>query len=151
MAVRLARRFGELTETLQLVDWIGSLEVEGGGYGVKANLWDTCACLDILSALGRLGEAGDTRDFVDRRQVPPFGFALTADLMMENLEVVCAGAQCCALLSLPVRHPSLALSLVVACQTSNGGFSRAPVALPDLKLTHRAIQIVSLIAPEILT
>ena len=43
MAVRLARRFGELTETLQLVDWIGSLEVEGGGYGVKAGIFGTPA------------------------------------------------------------------------------------------------------------
>jgi ribonuclease BN (tRNA processing enzyme) len=51
-------------------------------------------------------------------------------------------------LHVPVRHRADVLEFVLACQCNNGGFSRAPVALPDLELTHGALQIIALLAPE---
>jgi len=40
------------------------------------------------------------------------------------------------------------LELVLACQTADGGFSRTPNALPDIDLTHQALQVIALTTEE---
>lgn len=54
----------------------------------------------------------------------------------------------CAALGLDVRYPNEILRFVFGCQTGNGGFSRVPVALPNIELTHQALEILATIVPE---
>jgi len=123
-----------------------------GGYGDKPNLLDTCLSLNILALFKEnVAEQEETRAFVDDLQRPPIGFTGTADSLFTNLEVIDAGTQCCALLQLPVRYTADITAFVLACQTANGGFSRAPVALPDIALTHQALAIIHRVDPDGLT
>jgi hypothetical protein len=148
--VELKRRFGASADLPQVVRFVGSLKTDGG-YGDKPDLWDTCLCLSILALLGENAAAGDTRAFVDRLQVPSFGFTLTCDSLIGNLDIIYAGLQCCRLLGASVSYPRDTLAFVLACQTAKGGFSRAPNALPDVELTHRALQIMAMLEPAALT
>lgn len=143
-AARLKRRFAELSACPELVAFIGGLEAEGG-YGGKPNIIDTYLCLSILALLGRRPPAENSARFVDRLQVPSFGFSLTADSMTASLDVIQAGMKCCAMLGIPVRYAPDVLSFTLVCQTSNGGFSRSPAALPAIEQTHRALQIISML------
>jgi hypothetical protein len=148
--IRLKRRFAGLRALPQVADFINSLKADGG-YGDKPNLCDTRLCLSILALISYGAVANDTRDFVDRLQRRPFGFALTNDSLAANLDVLYAGMKCCAMLGVSVRYRADASALVLACQTSNGGFARAPVALPDIELTRRALQIMGLIDQSLLS
>ena len=146
---RLKRRFAELRDFPEFVRFIGTLKADGG-YGKKANLLDTYLCISIVALLDKLPGAADLRRFVERLQVPTFGFRLTGDSLVTNLDVLHAGVKCCSMLGLPLKYPADALAFALACQTSNGGFSRVPDALPDIEMTRRALQIVASIAPDAL-
>lgn len=41
------------------------------------------------------------------------------------------------------RYPEATRRFVAGCQSVNGGFSRVPDALPDLKMTYYALAILS--------
>ncbi|MFT4063634.1 prenyltransferase/squalene oxidase repeat-containing protein [Paraburkholderia sp.] len=110
-----------------------------GGFGTTPNLWDTWLALDIMRIAGAEMPDGTAR-FVDLLQGGPSGFTLCPDTRVSTLNTVFAGAQCCAMLGLPVRYPVAALQFVLACQTGNGGFAASPGALPDLELTERALR-----------
>ncbi len=140
-AARLLSRFGQLPEGRGVRDALDALKL-GGGYGTEPNLTDTSRALGIRHCFGALMDSDDTRAFVDRMQVPPFGFALTENARTGTLEVIHAGVRCCALLGLPLRRSGEVLRFVLACQTKDGGFAPAPVALPDLAQTHRALVVI---------
>jgi hypothetical protein len=144
--IRLQHCFGVLQEHADLKRFVRSLRCQGG-YGQKPNLQDTLFCLRMLRHLGDKVAADDTRQFVDRLQRPSFGFSLTLDSLFGNLEIVHAGVQCCEILELPVRYSADAIGYVQACQTSSGGFARAPNALPNIELTRRALEIFDAIRP----
>lgn len=122
-----------------------ALEASDGGYGTPPNLIDTRMALSCLALCEALPSDRCAR-FVARLAVPDFGFRLTERSLSPNLETVCAGLACCRRLGLEVPHATDSLSLILDCQTGNGGFARAPDALPDIHLTHLA-----LIGLEILT
>lgn len=146
--VRLLRRFAGLPELPHVVRFVRGLCREGG-YGAKPNLRDTWLASSILSVLGEPLSSG-TPAFIDRLQVPSFGFTYTANSLMGNLDVLHAGVECCALLRRRVRYPTDCLRFALACQTAKGGFSRAPDALPDIELTHRALEIMARLDPRLL-
>ena len=141
--VRLKQRFAGAWDFHQLVDALLASRSEGG-YGEKPNLWDTHSSLVILDSLGCRQDMHASTSFVDQMQGLPFGFYLTRGSRMPNLEVVHAGVQCCTLLGLPIKYRTDVLELVLACQTADGGFSRTPTALPDIDLTHQALQVIAL-------
>jgi hypothetical protein len=149
MTLQLRRRFAEIAEYPEVAHLINSLN-RGGGYGAKPNLWDTYLSLSILEALGKYQPKEETLRFVEEQQVPSLGFALSEDSLMANLEVLHAGVKCCALLGVPVKYGADVLAAVMCCQASDGGFARAPTALPDLKLTYRGLKVIALVAPELL-
>lgn len=122
------------------------LESSSGGFGEQPNLWDTYLSLSILSSLGRLDASPATKTFLERLQVPSFGFIMTPDTSMSTIEVLYAGASCCSLLGIPLAHAADTVSAVLRCQMGDGGFARAPVALPNLELTHLALEAAVLIA-----
>lgn len=117
---------------------VDALEHPGGGFGETPNLQDTRLALTLLRLCG--ATAGErTRAFVGRLALPGYGFRLTADSLSPALDTVCAGIACCMLLGRPVAHAEDATAFILACQTANGGFARAPEALPDIGLTHLAL------------
>jgi prenyltransferase beta subunit len=144
-ALQLKRRFTALGQCPAITGVIQGLKADGG-YGGKPNLWDTYLCLSMLVLLGeRPGD--DTRDFVNRLQRPSFGFVSTEDSSFTNLDLLFAGTSCCQLLGMPVKYPADTLAFALSCQTRHGGFSRTPDALPNIVMTHRALQIIQLIEP----
>ena len=58
------------------------------------------------------------------------------------LEILHAGVRGCALLAQPVRYAEAVLDFVLACRSGDGGFARAPDALPNIELTHRALDVI---------
>ena len=142
----LKRRVGDFRDRPDLIQFIDGLKADGG-YGDKPNLWDTYLSLTILALLANRPPEAATAAFVDRLQVPSFGFTLTGDSLLGSLDIVYAGMKCCAMLGVPVRYKADALRFVYACQSTNGGFSRVPDALPDIEMTSRALRILALAEP----
>jgi hypothetical protein len=145
--LRLKQRFAQLEPCPELVAYIQDWKTDGG-YGREASLTQTYLALSVLRLLGVESAEADVRDFVNDLQVLPFGFTETRHCVSANIDVVYAGVQCCALLGLSVRHGRQVLDFTLACQTEAGSFSRAPVALPDIELTHRALQILQVLQPR---
>jgi hypothetical protein len=115
------------------------LEHPNGGFGTPPNILETSLALGILALCGQ--EASSyTMGFVARLEGPGYAFRLTENSLSPNLETVCAGIECCHLLTLPVTYPEDAAAFILSCQRSNGGFARAPGALPGIELTHLALQ-----------
>lgn len=133
--VTLQRRFAAITAPDASILAVRGLRRDGG-WGDKPNLGDTWLALAILTACGESGPDGATRHFVEGLQVASFGFTATADSMYANLEAVHAGLRASRALQLPMRHAADAVSFVLACQGSDGGFARTPDALPNIALTH---------------
>lgn len=147
-AVRLKQRFtGELTYP-EVVRFVEGLKANGG-YGTGPDLLGTYWCMSILATLGEPARAADTRQFVDQRQVPSTGFALSEHSSMATLPIVYAGVRCCSMLELRIRYRAQALAWVLACQTGTGGFAQVPAALPNIKLTHQGLELITMLAPEL--
>jgi hypothetical protein len=130
-----------------VVSFLKSLN-KGGGFGDRANLWDTYLAQSVLSLLAITPDP-QTIEFVDSLQRPPFGFAMSGSSTMASLDVVFAGVRCCELLALPIRHAMQALEFTLGCQTADGGFAHASVALPNLEFTYRAVRTLVSLAPEL--
>lgn len=146
--IRLQRRFAETLHYSEVVAFIERLRTEGG-YGDPPNLLDTRLCMRILATLGRDPVREDLRAFVDALQVPSVAFALARGALAGNIETILAGVNCCSMLGVEVRYAPDALAFTLACQTSGGGFARAPLALPNIELTRRALQIIKSIDPNL--
>ena len=114
----------------------------GGVFGQKPNLLDSYLGLDALAALGHRHPSTEILCFVDALQTPTFGFCFGPHAAMPRLDVLHAGVKCCSLLGLPVRYPGAALKFALACQTGDGSFARAPFALPDIEMTHLALEVI---------
>jgi hypothetical protein len=137
--VRMQCLFSDVRMPRTIREYVLDLECEGGGWGDEPNIEDTWLALAILESCGERAFRQVTRAFVDALQVPSFGFVATRNSSYAQLDVVHAGLRACAALALPVRHAVDAVRFVLACQTPNGSFARAPDALPDIALTHRGL------------
>lgn len=138
LIVRLKRRVETLAESDAIADRVMGLQRDGG-FGARANLWDTWLGLDILAQCDVSQPPFGAEAFVDSLQDPAQGFTATRQGRMTSLEVIAAGVQSCILLGLPIRYRGSALAYVFACQTAKGGFARTPDALADLEQTHSAV------------
>jgi hypothetical protein len=146
LCVRLKRELADVAgEDAMLPDgstirrWLRRVITREGGFGARPNLHDTWLALEILEACEALDGWLQTAAFIDRLQAKPFGFTETLVGITANIDVIFAGVRCCGLLGIPVRYPERALRFVLQCQTGNGGFARAPDALPGLDYTCAAI------------
>lgn len=119
-----------------------------GGFGAGPNLIDTWIALDVLRLCGAGPGPDGVADFVDCLQVPTFAFQATPASCIGRLELVWAGVNCCRALGVVVRYRHDALEFALNCQTQGGGFANAPDALPDIVLTHRALQIMRMLSPR---
>lgn len=118
-----------------------------GCFGIGKNLWDTYLALSVSTFL-RLRLPEHIMTFVDSLQHPPVGFLMTPHSAMASLDVAYAGVRCCEILRIPVRHKQEVIDLTLGCQTANGGFAHAPMALPNLEFTYRALKILAILVPE---
>lgn len=118
MTLWLKRHVGAPFPARHIADAPRSTEDWKGGYGVPANLLDTRAALAVL-ALCQEPVAHRTDGFVSRLAVPVLG--------------------CARRLGLTVPVEADAIGFILACQSVNGGFARAPGALPGIGLTHLAL------------
>jgi hypothetical protein len=136
--LQLKKIFNIEFEVDEIAKMILKLEDSNGGFGFSPNILDTQLVLEIASLCG-LAISARTKAFVSRLDEPMFAFRLTDYSLSPNLEIVCAGIKCCQHLHLPITYPNEAAKFILACQMDNGGFARAPRALPDICLTHTAL------------
>ncbi|MGH8289873.1 MAG: prenyltransferase/squalene oxidase repeat-containing protein [Steroidobacteraceae bacterium] len=120
-----------------------------GGFGVRSNLWDSCVVLSVGSLLG-LRPPEEMAAFIEALQQPPVGFLMTPHSAVTSLDVAYAGARCCEILALAVRHSQEVIDFTLSCQTTNGGFAHASMALPNLEFTYRGLQTLALLVPELM-
>jgi prenyltransferase beta subunit len=139
LVLRLKEQFGLTFFTGSLTKTLLGLENPIGGFGTPSNLLDTHLVISVLALCGQ-STSLKTETFVSQMALPNFAFRLTQNSLLPTLETVCAGIECCRALNLPVAYPEDAASFILACQAHNGGFARAPAALPDIGLTHLALQ-----------
>lgn len=143
----LQRRFARVPEGSRDIDMLAEFR-NGGGFGKYANVLDTWFGLSILQALGKLPPPLPTRDFVRDLQVPGFGFVVAPGGRATSLEAIHAGVGCCRVLNAAIEYPVDVLEFVLGCQSRDGAFARQPVALPDIELTHQALEVIEAIVGE---
>lgn len=131
----------------QIAGFVSDL-LKRGGFGVRSNLWDTCLALSVGALLG-LRPPEDVASFIDSLQEPPVGFLMTPRSAVSNLDVAYAGARCCETLDLTVRHRQEMVDFTLSCQSTNGGFAHAPMALPNLEFTYRGLQTLAMLVPQL--
>ena len=147
LSLWLKRHFALAYPAAAITRFLLSVEQPSGGFGAPPNLLATRQALAVLALCG---EKAATRSstFLAQMATPYFGFRLTVDSLSPNLETTCAGVACCRRLDLPIAHAADALAFILDCQTGNGGFARAPDALPNIALTHLAIAgMTALVGP----
>jgi len=118
-----------------------------GGFGVRSNLWDACLALGIGALLG-LRPPEDMAAFIDSLQQPPIGFLMTPRSAVASLDVAYAGARCAQILGLAVRYHEELIDFTLSCQSTNGGFAHAPMALANLEFTYRGLRTLAILVPE---
>lgn len=138
MTLWLKQHAGTPFPARRIANALWAIEHPTGGFGVPANLLDTRVALAIL-ALCQEHVTRRTSEFVSRTELPGLGFRLTDDSLTSNLETTCAGLACARRLWLTVPVEAEAIRFILACQSANGGFARAPGALPGIGLTHLAL------------
>jgi len=139
LTLRLKAHFGLVFVAEDIARSIRRLEQPQGGFGVPPNLQDTHLALAILELCGQTASQF-TAAFVAGLAQPSYAFRLTEDSLSPNLETVCDGIACCGHLDLSVAYPDAAAGFILGCQAGNGGFARAPDALPDIRLSHVALE-----------
>nr|AGF34132.1 hypothetical protein [uncultured bacterium DX-7F-24] len=137
--VQLKRRFDLLDEPMALrAEVLGLLH--DGGFGTGPDLLNTWAAIEILRDCGGPLDLPGLAEFLRRIQVPSLGFTMTLSSRMGRLELVAAGVATCQAVGVRIRYREDATDFVLACQAGDGGFAGAPDALPDITLTHRALE-----------
>ena len=115
---------------------------EDGGFGSPgANLPDTALALELSARLGfPLGDA--PLAFTRRCESRPFGLNDTPIGAGSNLETLHAGMRILRHYGVRPAYPGDVRWYVSSCQTSDGGFGRAPRAIPQLRETRRALEVL---------
>ncbi|AFY76845.1 hypothetical protein Ple7327_1466 [Pleurocapsa sp. PCC 7327] len=140
--VRTKKLCGAIPNHQQIIDFVLNLKNEGG-FGIKPNLIDTYWSISLLEELDYdLSHMDDTRQFIQRLQVPQTGFTLTEEGIATSLEVIYAGIFASLMLQMEIPYFDAALQFVRMCQMERGGFARMPVGLPDLECTYRALKVL---------
>ena len=113
------------------------------GYpGTKPNLEDTWLALSLLDKIKAIKHVEDTARFIEDMQIPSLGFRNTRDSRYSNIYILHAGVLSCALLGIPVRHPTAIMDMVLSCQCADGAFAPVSVSLPNLHTHCLAIKLL---------
>jgi hypothetical protein len=140
--IRLKKTFTNHSAMDEVKNFVRDL-FRSGGVGVKPNLVDTYLALSVLAELNGLAGLDKAKAFVNRLQLPSFGFGYTEDsLSSPSIDIVYAGVFSCALLGLRVRYPADIVNSILMSQRVHGGFTRSPDSLGDLDTHFRALSIL---------
>ncbi len=143
--IRTKKIWGDLLEKQPIHEFIFRLKHDSGGFGIPPNLIETYWSLAVLRELDyELTQLNQTRSFIQQLQVKETGFTNTVDSLSTSIDVVYAGIFASNLLEMKIPHLESAIQFVQMCQMGKGGFARAPVALPDIETTYRALKILQL-------
>lgn len=145
--VRLQRCFAQVSASDRYVATVARFEHDGG-FGVTPNILDTWSALSILKAVGKFEPPSQTRGFVRDMQLLGYGFVTAPGAAATSLEAMHAGVCCCRLLDVAIEYPADVLEFVLGCQSRDGAFARQSVALPDIELTHQALEVIEAIVGE---
>ncbi|BAZ38458.1 hypothetical protein NIES4101_43950 [Calothrix sp. NIES-4101] len=144
--IRTKKIWGDLPEKQHILDFVLQLKHGGGGFGIKLNLIETYWSLAVLRELDyELMQLNDTRRFIEQLQVKETGFTNTVDSLSTNMDIIYAGIFGSNLLKMEIPDLKSAIQFVGMCQMEKGGFARAPVTLPDIETTYRALKILQLL------
>ncbi|MEA5570880.1 prenyltransferase/squalene oxidase repeat-containing protein [Calothrix sp. UHCC 0171] len=142
--IRTKKIWGDLPEKQPILEFVLQLKHKGG-FGIKPNLLETYWSLAVLQELDYdLRQLNDTRRFIEQLQVKETGFTNTVDSLSTNIDIIYAGIFASNLLKMEIPDLKSAIQFVGMCQMEKGGFARAPVALPDIETTYRAVKILQL-------
>jgi hypothetical protein len=127
----------------RITEILRKLSNHDGGYGAPgSNLPETAAALVIADRIG-LEPNPAVLAYVRSCESMPYGSNIAPSGAGSNLEAQCAGMKVVRRFGANPRHPLQIRNYVAACQTSTGGFGRAPGAIARLDDTHRALAILS--------
>ena len=116
---------------------------ETGGYGAPGpSLPDSARALTLANAVG-LALDDEILAYARQCEHEPFGFNITPFATSSSLETQHAGLTIMLSCGERPRNPSVIRAYVASCQSSRGGFGRAPGAIPRLDDSLRALQILS--------
>ncbi|EHC19427.1 prenyltransferase [Fischerella thermalis CCMEE 5282] len=143
--IRTKKICKDLPQKQPILEFVFRLQHDSGGFGIPPNLIETYWSLAVLRELDYdLAQLHETRNFIQQLQVQETGFSNTIDSLSTNMDVVYAGIFASMLLNLEIFYLESAMQFVLMCQMAKGGFARAPVALPDIETTYRALKILQL-------
>lgn len=134
-----------LRETVQSI--LPSQNDESGGYVSGApNVISTWNALALASTLDLECASGKALEFTRQCENPQWGFTLTPASSASELSVHFAGMHTLKQFGLLPRYPQALEAFVVMCQAGTGGFGRVPAAVPGLRETACALNILLLLA-----
>jgi len=134
----LKNHFGLPMDVEETVNTIMASQDTSGGFGAPPNVLDTETAVGVLQLSGHAAPIG-AGQFLQQMSAPGFGFRLTAGSLSPNLETTCAGVIGSTRTGNFLYYPQDATDFILSCQTGSGGFARTAGALPDLALTHMAL------------
>lgn len=115
---------------------------DGGFGGSETNLLDTSLAVTLAAALD-LPVGAKTLEYARRCEGEPLGITLTPASGSSSLDVHLAGTKVLRYFGAAPRYPARIRQYVASCQTSLGGFGRAPRAIAELAETRRALEVLS--------
>lgn len=144
--VRLLTVYGIPTDPL--LETVKTMLIEqcdgSGGYISGApDITSTWNALSLCSILGQKSASKKMLEFIRQCENPEWGFTLTPLSSASSLSVQFAGVHALRQFDIPPKYPKAVPAFVVLCQSSGGGFSRAPAALPTLRATACALDILA--------
>jgi hypothetical protein len=118
-----------------------SRDTDGGFGSPGPNLPDTAVALELSARLHfTLGD--EPLAFARRCESHPFGLNTSPSGSGSSLEALHAGMRILRRYGARPAYPGDVRWYVSSCQTSDGGFGRAPRAIPQLRKTRRALGVL---------
>jgi len=131
-------------EHTKMIDFVLSYQNDDGGFGSPfSTLLYTSYSLSVIERLHYpVSYLGISR-FLENCENPVHGFLNTPTMAPSFLEHIHAGVLIASVLDYPTFFAEACLHFIMSCQSSNGGFSRAPKGLPTLQDTYYAIHALT--------
>ena len=129
---------------------LSRLRGDNGGYGAPgANLPETATAV-LLAHTVALPSDRTALTYAQHCERPPYGFNITPSATGSSVECQHAGLQVLHAFGTKPVHPGIVRRYIFSCQTTTGGFSRAPGALPTLRDSLCALECLSMLAGDYL-
>lgn len=127
-------------EHTKMIDFVLSCQNDDGGFGSPfSTLLNTSYSLSVIERLHYPFSSLGISRFLEKCKNPVHGFLNIPNMAPSFLEHIHAGVLIASILDYPTFFVEACLNFIKSCQSTNGGFSRAPKGLPTLQDTYYAI------------